>query len=219
MEDAIGTPLGKEYYLNVRGVWMKMPYGYFDPWPNRKLKEAVPGTPEAAELPVGTGIDFAFWMPTLRWPERNTMSVPSFRPCEDGRRRPQDGEYVVRAALLWPWLPDRVVGGHKTPNEQFSNALKYLGLKPVAREHDLTRLENPNGKGLIYFHAALPTDPEFLIACTRLGSNPLCVGDAWWPAENLGIYVNFSIKDLPRWRANIEAARMLVMRWRENALK
>ena len=106
VEDYLGIPLGKEYYFNAHGTWLKIPYGYLNPWPHTRLEEITPKSVDADKIRPAQRIAFVFWMPTLRWPERDPLSVPSFTPCEYGRRIPEDGEYVVEAAIEWPWLSD-----------------------------------------------------------------------------------------------------------------
>ena len=217
-KDYRGRDLAKEYYFNAAGTWLKVPLGHLNPWYGAPLEDITPLMPDAAEKRKGTGLDFVFWMPTLRWPERDKLSVPFYRFCEDGRRMPEDGEYIVVASITHPWQPISASPlRDRLPAERLENTKKYLAFTPSGSEYGLDHYEGPEGAVDDYFFSG--GDRSLVLQCYKREKylNPLCVGHVWWSLENLGMYIRFSLQDLPRWRENIDAAYKLAHSWRENA--
>lgn len=219
-----GAPLEREYYLNPRGVWLKLPFGHFNPWPSRDaerlLRQRTPQNPQVPGLKQATGVSFAFWMPSLRWPERDRFSVPSFRPCEDGRQI-SDVEFVVEAEIEWPWLPNPEKHGFITPETRYENGVRHLGLRVDKKEFGLTRLIQPATISPIFYHTEPGAMTQLSLRCSSDADavpNPSCDGNVWWPEEKLGLWIHFSKQDLPKWQEIIVAARELAYRWRKNAV-
>ncbi len=224
-QDWRGVPLAREYYLTARGVWFKLPFGYMNPWPDSLsepiLRQRSPDMPDQSGLEK-TAVAFAFWMPSLRWPERNRFNVWSYWPCENGRPPPGEGEYIVVATIEWPWLPNPEAAGYVLPDQQFENRTGYgsaRGDYNVTSEHDLLRLEAHDGK-LLFYHSEPGDVPRLFLTCTPPASppgNPLCDGRAWWTEERLGLYLRFRRGDIADWRRIADAARTLALRWRARA--
>ena len=47
-------------------------------------------------------IEFSFWMPSLRYVERNMLLDTTFQPCEAGRPTPAENECAVQLFILCP---------------------------------------------------------------------------------------------------------------------
>ncbi|MEH3125283.1 hypothetical protein [Agrobacterium cavarae] len=214
--DYRGRELSKEYFFNASGTWLKVPLGHLSPWYGAHLEDITPATPGASEKRMGTGISYAFWMPTLRWPERDTLSIPSFRFCEDGRTMPLDGEYLVIVSMTNSWLP--LIGSpsnYPLPAESLEKIKANLGATLSGTEHGLDHYER-GGMLQYFFHDG---EPSVILECDKeaILPNPLCFGDVWWSSEKLRLNVKFSLQDLPLWRENIDAAYELAHRWRNAA--
>jgi hypothetical protein len=220
-----GAPLDRKIHLNPKDVWFKLPLGYINPWPNREaerlLRQRTPQNPQVPGLAQATGVSFAFWMPSLRWPERDRLSVPSYRPCEDGRTI-SASEFIVEAEIEWPWLPEPEAQGFVTPEMRYGNQVRHLGLLAAGQEFGLARLVRSGRAGPIFYSNTQNAKPQLSLRCSSdvdsPPPNPSCDGNVWWPDENLGLRVNFSKQDLPHWRQIVSAARELAYRWRKNAL-
>lgn len=216
--DYRGRELSKEYFFNASGTWLKVPLGHLSPWYGAPLEDITPATPGASEKRMGTGISYAFWMPTLRWPERDTLSIASSRFCENGRKMPEDGEFIVIASIENPWLPlstsplrDRL------PAERLENTKKNLGAEFSGTKYDLNYYDGSEEAPFDHFFSG--SEPSVILQCAKAERvpNPICFGHVWWSMENLGLTVQFSLLDLPRWRENIDAAYELAHRWRKAA--
>jgi hypothetical protein len=219
-----GAPLDREYYLNPKGIWFKLPFGYLNPWPDRDaerlLRQRTPQNPRVPGLGDATGVTFAFWMPSLRGPERDRFSVPSFRPCESGREI-SHSEFVVEAEVEWPWLPSPEKHGFITPEMRYENGVRYLGLRKEKEEYGLIRLVGSKELGSIFYNTKPEAKMQLNLRCSPdidEPPNPSCDGNVWWPEEKLGLWVYFSKQDLPKWQEIITATRALAYRWRKNAV-
>lgn len=226
-QDWRGVPLAREYYLTSRGVWFKVPFGYINPWPNRDfepvLRQRSPDMQDQSGLEK-TAVSFAFWMPSLRWPEQDRLSMPLYRPCENGRPPPGEGEHIVEGIIEWPWLPNPEAAGYILPDQQFENRTGYSAGQyqyDVTYEHGLQRIEWGGGK--LLFYRSEPNDvPRIFFRCTPPAGpqgNPLCDGRVWWPDDRLGLYLRFPRGDIGDWRRIAGAARTLALRWHANAQK
>jgi hypothetical protein len=132
-------------------------------------------------LKDATGVSFAFWMPSLRWPERDRFSVPSFRPCESGREI-LHSEFVVEAEVEWPWLPNPEKHGFITPQMRYKNGVRYLGLREDKEEYGLTRLVRSKGFGPIFYNTRADAKMQLNLRCSSNVSpppNPSCDGNVW----------------------------------------
>jgi len=97
-------------YFRSKGIGFELPLGYWNPWPptdmarqiirlETNLDKHVNDRNDRLNTPVGAptpgldwlsivGPEFSFWMPSLRYVERDRKKVSSFRPCEAGRGSP-----------------------------------------------------------------------------------------------------------------------------------
>ena len=204
--------------VKVRGQWFEVPQGYLQSWslPD-ELRQRV-GDPGAFDAPF---LDFAFWMPTLRWPERQQINTPSYRPCEAGRPVPGLGEYIVRAIVQWPWLPNPEGKLYQRPDDTLANRIEWQRqrLDTAVEEHGLLRLGGDRA-AFDFYHSPPGIVPRLSLRCNpktgRQPPNPSCNGTAWWPDENLGIRLVFARIDLPDWRAIADSARALAYQWRRD---
>ncbi len=221
VSERFGVPLDQEFYYNLRGVWMKVPYGYVPTAPMEPLPPAgFAEKPDSDEgVPQLEALGFSFWMPNLRWPERDMTTIPWFRPCEDGRTIPEDGAFIVNGRITWPWLGED--GAPISPLVRYRNGTRYLRLVPVRIEHGLVVRENPKHQADIafsYYFGVTPSGAEVELRCRRnpsLVPNPSCSGDVWWSEEALGMFIFFSQHDVEHWIDILDAAHDLATQWRD----
>jgi hypothetical protein len=219
-QDSHGIPLAQEYFVPSRGIWFKVPFGYLDPWPSALAESLIrkyqPGV-TVLEFPEKTSVSVAFWMPSLRWPEHDRSSVPSFRPCEQGRPVPASSEFIVEARISWPWIADGLES-FVTPAVRTSNAIPYLKLLRDGEKHGLVRFRNsPANTRLTYSNLERDPNLQILIDCSPdvdPPPNPSCTGNVWFPKEKLGLWVHFSKQNLGAWKDIVAATRKLAYQWR-----
>lgn len=108
----VGPDLRRKVYLKAYDVWLSMPLGYIQPWPIITSDDApifdwdkMQNISEDQELRPDTNPKipgFAFWMPDLRYVERNKHGQAWRRLCESGRPRPNAHQYVVDFFVMFP---------------------------------------------------------------------------------------------------------------------
>ncbi len=241
----LGPPFTEEGYYWNRGVWFRIPMGYFNPWPRfpwkhmdlKDYKELLAdsksnGFDEVTgefnkDLIVKDGSDtnFSFWMSSRRYVERNKAYVPSFRPCEAGYPKPEEDQYVVQFRILWPFLPD---SGLSPPahvfrvQEETLQRGELLPLQKVGRiEHTLNGPISGRERYHIYSNGE---DLAVSIRCTAYIDsqlpNPLCSGHVWQKSENLILHVIFpsefgQVGSIEKWRDPVYAAIEFSKQWRQ----
>lgn len=227
-----GIDLTFEYWVNPRGVWLKVPYGHLWDWPrgfHARMADKNPDNP----IPKGFGeiprkFSFAFWMPDLRMPERDTGDIPCMQPCEDGRPKPEAHQYIVRARLSWPWLENYKEARLILPDSVRESRLRRYNRKTAYTDeiHGLTRIRpypTPTGvPGFDFYNTPFGSSPHLELRSASIHAkypNPLCAGDIWWPDERLMLYLRFSKHNLEDWRKIAEGARTLAHRWRNKAIE
>lgn len=209
-------PLSSSILYNIEALHglYRIPVGYS--WESASVKHADDAP---ADL---KGISFAFWMPSLRYPERNTLSLTSFRPCEDGRplTSPDQPEYLVRVriALMSPRAGDALV----TPLDMYREKLSYTGGEKgynFSEVYGLRRFESKKAIDLghsLYRHIE-GTTPEVYMECAEpssYGVNPACRGYFYFPQAHLSFQMSFASRDLLHWRDMVNGVRELLERWR-----
>ena len=107
-EKYYGVSLNHEYWTNPHGVWFRVPFAYFRQtiggWLGRKSERLMRTRNPNNPVPEGynglaKGISFGFWMPDLRAPTRDWSEYTSYQPCEDGRPKPIEEQFLVQAVL------------------------------------------------------------------------------------------------------------------------
>ena len=242
----VGLELSIPSYFWERGVWFEMPFGYRNPWIHLPHAEEVTDKvkytqwlgkstykgydTETGQFDAGLitkgGIDglFAFWMPSLRYVERNRWNVPHYRPCEAGRPRPSDDEYVVTFNIEWPFLPD---SESSPPARRFRIAAERLAKgEPLTGQHSPIQEHNLDEEITGTKDYFIYSDDGNLVAqlyCVeRRGGkpapNPGCAGHVWERSSDLILYIRFPADrgqrgSLELWREPVQAAITLAKSW------
>lgn len=232
------------YYWD-QGTWFRMQYGYLNPWNStyrgkhtRTLEEYIRIIRRTKGYDVQTGEYnpnigegrrgspwFAFWMPSMRYVERNTRWTAYLRPCETGRKPPSKEEYVVRFKIDWPFLA-------KSESSHFAQSFKNAekNMQRTGRDffQDLANSEHSlNGfiTGNKHYYIYSDTDElSVRFRCTPyLGinapSNPLCDGQVWSKKLDLLLYLWFPSDQgqngtTELWRQPVEATIQLIRSWK-----
>jgi hypothetical protein len=167
------------------------------------------------------GISFKFWMPSLRYPERNTQSLTSFRPCEDGRpaAMPDQSAYLVHVRIvpMDPQADETIV----TPLDMYRNKINSIGGEKdysFSEVYGLRRFESRKTLDLkrsLYRHVD-GTVPELYMDCAEPSpavANPSCRGYFYFPQADLFFQMSFATQDLRHWQDMVIAVRELLKRW------
>lgn len=238
-------------YTWTMGTWFKLPYGYINPWPDPKTGDVLldkqayikllskyssttgfdPGTQNYnASLVTKKSLrgDFAFWYPSLRYVERNTMFLASYRPCEAGRNKPSLDEFVVRFWLEWPFLPDSGVSAAARIFRRQKERLKLGKPLPFSNmertEH--AYYEPVSGyKPYAIYHD--DRDLAVVLSCHAIDGeeapvNPLCRGDVWHKPSDLIFFIIFpseagQLGNEVKWMGPVNAVISLARQWRAAA--
>jgi len=244
----IGLPFAEKAYYWTKGVWFEMPFGYHNPWPIKRVASAIfdkerykkflstvnakgfdPETEKYnPELITQGGVPrpFVFWMPSLRYLERNRLNVPNSRPCEAGRKAPTKNEYVVKFRIDWPFLAD---SENSDPVRSFRLAAERLatdGKLPLqdskSFEHTLNGPITGDKSYKIYYD---DKDLAVQFLCWPFigidaSRNPICRGRVWQRSTDLVLYMSFpsdhgQVKHDKRWLEPVNAAISLAKKWRK----
>ena len=241
-----------DYYW-LKGEWFELPFGYKNPWLSPGIKDPTPPPPTRETTIEGlkkssvyTGYDpetgeynpdlikkgsitrqFAFWMPSKRYVERDLMFLPFSRPCEAGRPRPQKEDYVVRFWIEWPFLPG---SADSPPARRFRNALERRAEGKLAlwqdSEHEEHTLNGPISGTKDYHFYSDDGDLFVKLRCSGTSSkrpNPLCDGHVWKRSSDLIFYIRFTADagqsgEEELWRAPVNATIDLISQWHKPEL-
>ena len=225
-EDWRGIPLSREYWFNPHGVWFRVPFGYLFLWPGdeyeRLLRLRSPDNPDPPGLGLPTLFHFSFWMPDLRWPEHNgSYFARSFRPCESGRPAPTEEQYVAVGILKWPWLSGSTEPYFMPPDVRFERMQRngeVQAIDDAGAPEGLSRVV-VRGTKIRFFYSNRDVKIRSLFRCRVTDTVYRCIGDVWWPDENLGISINFPRSQLGDWQSIADGARELVSEWRVDSTK
>ncbi|MEX0923210.1 MAG: hypothetical protein WDZ84_10575 [Rhodovibrionaceae bacterium] len=212
-----GFPLTTPIGLRQEGVEFWIPAGYLYPWPELLLDQY---SSEPVDIKTSS-INFAFWMPSGRFPERNPFWFSSYSPCEAGRPPPEDDNFVVRVNLMTPsdslpgyTRPSQSALSHKYHMSQDATRDLETPLKDV---HGLKRYAIVvKGKPHYRYQRLDQYDPEIIITCTDYWTkvlNPSCRAWVYYEPDNLGIHVIFPKRALPDWLRITDMARNLLIKW------
>jgi hypothetical protein len=205
-----GLPLNKTMKIRLEGEIFEIPIGYLYPWPTEDTleKEIYDSKTES--------IKFRFWMPDLRYPERDSWKVAFFHFCEPGRKRPAKNEYVIKTYINFPFTEP--FEGYATPKKQFQNITappyedKYLFDQKYGLLHYRLKQQKYGGDGYFYEDHNFQVNFDCTPGYVNL-PNPLCKSDVYFSKEKLGFFIMFSVRDLPKWRENVMAAHTLIHQW------
>lgn len=242
----IGSPFAEKTYFWTKGVWFELPFGYRNPWVTKDIASAILDKerykrflltlkskgfdPETGKynpeliIQGGAPSSFVFWMPSLRYLERNRLSVPHNRPCEAGRKAPTKNEYVVKFRIDWPFLVDSE-NSHQVHN--FRLAAQRLANDGKLPLQDSERFEHTlNGPITGYKYYNIYYDNKDLVVqflCspfigTDASRNPICHGRVWQRSADLVLYMSFpsdhgQVKNDKRWLEPVNAAISLANKW------
>lgn len=243
----IGPKLSAPSYHWLRGVWFRMPFGYQNPWPPFALHESAVDLDQyisSLSHTSATGYDpstgeynpnlvkgrilqpsFSFWMPCLRYVERDLGEAVAFRPCEAGREPPSADEYVVTFQIRWPFLEGSRDSEHarrfRNEEERIRTTGRALFQDSSWEEHSL----NGPISGTKNYHIYSDTDDLAVkLRCTpyrgeNAPPNPGCNGWVWDKKKNLILYVRFPADRgqdglEEHWPAPVNAAIKMVESWK-----
>jgi len=215
---AFDTPV----LINHLGTLYRLPAAYMNTWPTPKGLDILADT-KRVDVTETRRFNFAFWMPSGRYVERDRWSVPWRRPCEAGRPPPRPDEFVVEAALTRLSVHSEL--GPVTPSVKFSNRVTKSigGVKAYTREPiyylvRYTHLTSPK-HDIVYRHVP-ETEPQVFFACTSkawAAPNPSCRGDVYFANAGHVLFVVFPVDAVMYWRDIVSVARTLVDGWRDAA--
>ncbi len=216
--DGVGPRLDAIAHYWNRGVWFQVPYGYFNKWSISERERVLTLDETIAAISknsYNTGYDastgrfnpdlltrrdvltptISFWMPSLRYVERNMITGFGFRPCEMGREPPTEEEYVVRFRIEWPGTPNIE---QSRQLERFENARR----RPSSSPFSVQRFDDDFFVGLV--------------CSPRRG----CTGEIWDKERDLIIYIRFpeflrQANPDDFWKAPANGAFQLIESWRQ----
>lgn len=215
----LGPRLDAVENLWFTGTWLSVPSGYLSPWsvnsydvPRSKAErlEVVARNPARTGLNLKTqefdasllakgpeSAWFSFWMPSMRYVERNMRLGVNLRPCEAGRPPPSKDDYVVQFTLLWA----NKSGAQSTLavqkllriEEHLMKTGKVFLQDLASREHTLNGpISGLRNYDIFSSSAELTLD---LNCSPFLGSdlspNPLCHGVVWYKPSGLVVRIRF----------------------------
>ncbi|GLU27557.1 hypothetical protein Brsp01_27900 [Brucella sp. NBRC 12950] len=183
-----------------------IPYGYFT---GRQTPEEVNCHPKESSL------EFAFWMPDLRFPKKDMWYDANFRPKEEGQAPPGPQDYIVKVISLK--YIDEAAGESETPSVWFSNGLPSDEVVRLERQYDLLHVipENPR---LSEAYADLSKrDYKISLDCTSVRSgadNPSCKTYLYLTDLHLEALLLIPADALTDWKNVKDSVRSLVEQWR-----
>lgn len=199
----------------------KIPVGYS--WANVKTNSTPKMwsniTTDARIVNKTEGSGFWFWMPSMRYVERNMVVTTSFYPCEDGRplATEEQEEYVVHAIIT---EPEKMADGTELiPSQMVTNMLStYHGKENLSlkKEYGLVRFEskqypNPSVKRYHYIDG---TSPQAMMYCTLDTPNKNCHGYFYFPDTKFYVTMHFPTSKLPHWKEILKSTQILLDKWR-----
>lgn len=213
-----GLPLTTPIGLRQDGVEFLIPAGYLNPWTERPPDQIQPGM---TDIKTST-INFAFWMPSGRFPERNPFWIASYSPCESGRSTPKENEFIVRGFITMPMLD--TLSSYTRPSEsalryehQLSQSGDRYSLSPLEEAYGLKRYAViVKGKPYYRYQQLNDSNPEIIIDCSHYWTrypNPNCKAWVFYSSKNLGFGIHFPKRSLPSWLEIANTARDLIMKW------
>jgi len=213
-----GVALNEQILIRTRGEILRVPAGYLSPWPTKNMRN---------RMNEQKGIAFNFWMPDRRYVEIYPFSMVGFRPRERGRAPPAPDAYVVKVLSLESIKADDP--DYLSPEKAFKNSTSIPGISSYSFQQEdfgLVRFwrhdgPHPQPQALIRYRHMEGTDPQVLLRCRvpphgkpEVLPYPSCDGSVHFVADDLGFYLQFDRKNLPQWRAIVNAVRDLYVSWK-----
>jgi len=184
-----------------------IPYGYFT---GRRTPEGVNCQPKE------TSLEFAFWLPDLRSPQKDMWYDANFRPKEEGREAPGPRDYVVKILSLR--FVDTAKGESESPSIAFSNGLHSDGVIRLERKfgllHEVTDRTGTRDDSYVDLSQR---DYKIKLGCSAPESkdeNPLCKVYLYLTDLQLEAILLMPVDALPEWQKVKDGVRTLVERWR-----
>lgn len=186
---------------------LDIPYGYFT---GRQTPEEVNCYPKMSSL------EFAFWLPDLRSPQKDMWYDANFRPREEGREAPGPHDYVVNVLSLS--FIDTAKGKSETPSKGFSNIVALFD-KPfrIERKYDLLHvLPEENASAFDYYADLSQPDYKIFLSCSspQEVENPSCKAHLYLTDRQLEALLLMPVDALPEWQKVKDSVRSLVEQWR-----
>lgn len=231
------------------GTWFSVPTGYLNQWSNSSYDVPLSKAGRLALVasnPQRSGFDshtqdfdssllskdpesgwFSFWMPSLRYVERNMRLGINLRPCEAGREAPSSDQYVVKFTLLW---------ANPKGAQEIKAVQKLLRMEEHLLKTGKVMLQDlPGGEHVLngpisgeQTYEIFHTDGEMLVDLNcdkflgaKVSSNPICDGTVWFKNTGLVARIRFpsdrgQFGDEELWRFPIEAVAKLVKKFNQN---
>lgn len=167
---------------------------------------------------------FAFWMPELRYLERNFQSKYEFRLCEAGRPKPSIENFLVRFKIEWPFIDgllDSQVGNKWRIYLERAKTNHYSSKKNVPA-YDVPQGGPIDGKKSYEFYEEHENLVVFMHCTAYVGYKepllPTCSGDVWDRSSNLVISILFPADqgyagNEKKWIKPVKAAVKLAKKW------
>ncbi|MGN6448588.1 MAG: hypothetical protein ACTHLK_08325 [Brucella intermedia] len=185
---------------------LDIPYGYFT---GRRTPEGVNCHPKESSL------EFAFWLPDLRFPQKDMWYDASFRPKEEGHEAPGPHDYVVKILSLR--FVDTARGESETPSRWFTNGLREQ-VNRIEKKYGLLHvLTDRVGAFDDSFADLSQRDYKIAMDCSTPGGtdeNPLCKVHLYLTDLQLEAILLMPVDALPEWQKVKDGVRTLVERWR-----
>ncbi len=235
-------------YVWGRGVWFQLPSGYLQPssrWDERRApfdldvykktlaenssqtgfdQETGQYNPDLVKRPLVSTLGASFWIPSLRYVERNLIKTGTRTPCEAGREPPGPDEYVVTFSILWPFLPGSENSGEARRFINNAKSFEKTGRPLVNIKTHEQNIDGPISGENPYHIDHIGSNLSVLINCTaykgdRAPPKPGCHGYSWHKQKDLIMYLRFDADRGQRgteelWRENVDAAAKLAEMWK-----
>lgn len=220
-DDFYPIPLDKKITVLYEGNYYQIPAGYFTGWPFLKTNKPnpfgyVPKGINPDEVQKYSRLNFNFWMPSLRYPERDLSRGGGLRPCEDGR------PYVAEDSKEYMVAVQTRERDALKPSQKFKNVIAADGggmeghvfTKKYGLLEYYSKKYPPKNEEVRKRYTNIPkTTPEVQLRCP-FSETRVCSGDYLYPDKKPQLWIMFQKQDLPYWRKNVDAAFTLLERWK-----
>ena len=217
-----GRPLTDLARISVRGEVFELPIGFLSSWPSTQYEECEMFICESEGSSTSDKyvLPFTFWMPTRRFVE--TDEIHDIRvPCETGRSLPDTNEYIVKASVLWPFIP-----GATSKFEKF--LVPPLHEKLARKEHsEFWEIEYIDDLGLTKYYQnkgaydlKLPRyygdDGDLVVdAHCALHLQRMCITYFMKRSDNVVWRVLFPVERIGEWKEIADVSLHFASTWRE----
>ncbi|MGL1919993.1 MAG: hypothetical protein OCD03_03110 [Hyphomicrobiales bacterium] len=243
-----GERLDSMAFVWERGVWFHMPLGYFAGY-RRRIADIGFGSVDMSHIDTDKeavrdllkeeldedfekqenyhpqkwyrGYQFAFWMPEIRYLERDTSYMHSLHPCEAGRPKPEVDQYVVKFRINSPYLDEP----WRSPDNLWTK--NHLArLESWWYKYDFRVSPKVFIDGSEWYHIVDSIDNVHvkLFCSPYIGEKkrPIdtCRGEVWDMGSNLVLNITFPSDQgvqgfAKKWIKPVQATLVLVNEWRQ----